>query len=648
MADDFTREFPTTPPGSGPDPDRRGRTSSGPDPDRRGRTYDDGGVRYRGGSFDPAGDESTRSFDFGPDDFQQSRRPRGRRPQRLAPKRERRPAWFRIGRALAIVVVVVLAATGIVRAAYGGKALPGTTIGGESVGGQDRAAITDTVERLASGDRRIRMSTPRGTLQVTAGGAGLDADVAATVDRALSARRGSFFSPLISLVHGKNVPLEAEVDSTKLKASVKRIAQAVDKKPYAGALNIDPQTLKVRTSTSKAGRAVDQPKLTKLLRKALLHPTDKTIAAPVETTQAVSDAGVQKVATQARAYLKSSVKFTGAGKTYTASPSTIAPLLALESVNDGRAARLGVDTAVLSKLTARVANARNRTAKSAKITAPARGPILDGKDEVILSPKAAKVTVTSEGHSGLAVQVPALNQKVRAAIKSGSHSIAVPTKTTAAPVSKTSAKKIDHVIGTFSTAYIAGQPRVTNIQHIAAAIDGTIIAPGQQFSLNGIAGERTKAKGYVEAPFIAGNKIQPSVGGGVSQFSTTMYNAAYFAGLQIDAHQPHSLYITRYPAGRESTLNWPDIDMKWTNDTSTPILIRTYADDAGVTVTLYGDNGGRKVTATPGDHTPNTAPGGNFDITVTRTIRYPDGRVVKQPTTTKYYDEVTDGGPPQE
>ncbi len=75
-----------------------------------------------------------------------------------------------------------------------------------------------------------------------------------------------------------------------------------------------------------------------------------------------------------------------------------------------------------------------------------------------------------------------------------------------------------------------------------------MIAPGKSFSLNGIAGERTKAKGYVEAPFIAGNKIEPSVGGGVSQFSTTAYNAAYFAGLPITASQPHSLYIDRYPA----------------------------------------------------------------------------------------------------
>ena len=99
-------------------------------------------------------------------------------------------------------------------------------------------------------------------------------------------------------------------------------------------------------------------------------------------------------------------------------------------------------------------------------------------------------------------------------------------------------------------------------------------------------GERTKAKGYVEAPFIANNRIEPSVGGGVSQFSTTMYNAAFFAGLKLDAYRPHSLYIDRYPPGRESTLNFPDIDLRWTNDTDAPVVVRTSYDDTSVTVTL--------------------------------------------------------------
>ena len=602
--------------------------------------------------------EPTREFNFGDDESGGRRgkaRNAGRRPEAPAPRttsdgrrvprtaKQRRPAWQRIAMTLGAALALLLIVTGGVRAAYSGKALPGTTIGGEAVGGQTEDELADTVRRLASPDRRLNLAGPDRALQVSARGGGLEADVDATVQAALDARRGSFFSPLVALASGASVPLVAEVDASRLKASVTRIAKAVDRTPYAGAISIDPESLGVTTTTSKPGREVDQQELTELLRTALLRPRAGTIEIPVQETKAVSASGVQDVADDAEAYLRSSLKMTGAGSTYTVSPEQLAKLLALEPVSGGQEARLGVDSGELSNLTERVAKARDRAARSAVISAPARGPIVDGKAEVSWKPKSAKVTVTREGRSGLAVVVKELNTKVRSAVRKGEHTLKVPTKTTAAPVSQASAKKIDRVIGTFSTAYVAGQPRVTNIQRIARAIDRTVIAPGAQFSLNGIAGERTKAKGYVEAPFIAGNKIEPSIGGGVSQFSTTMYNAAYFAGLQIDAHQPHSLYIDRYPAGRESTLNFPDIDMKWTNDTGTPILIRTYADSAGVTVTLYGNNGGREVQAIPGDRQPN--PGGNFAITVTRVIKYKDGRTVRQPSTTKYANEVVDEAP---
>jgi len=196
------------------------------------------------------------------------------------------------------------------------------------------------------------------------------------------------------------------------------------------------------------------------------------------------------------------------------------------------------------------------------------------------------------------------------------------------------APDVRRLIGTFTTRMPCCEPRVKNIRLIAAEIDGTVIRPGGQFSLNAVAGPRTKDEGYVEAPFIADGKIVPSVGGGVSQFSTTMYNAAFFAGLPIDAYQPHSIYISRYPPGREATLDFGTIDLRWTNDTSAPVLVRTTSTDTSVTVTLYGDNGGRRVRAEVGPRLP--IPSGDFSITVTRPIRYGDGRIVREPVTTSY------------
>ena len=616
--------------------------------------------------------DHTREFDFGPDGSDRTHAdPGGRRARKRGPgggsgggrggrdrhelpprdpehrygkpRRQRRPAWQRIAIAVAAVAALLIVAIVAIRATHSGKAMPGTTVGGVPVGGKSEDEIRAVVAQLSDPERRITLTSPGRTLRVSAGGSGLQVDESATVDRAMNARRGNLFGPLLTFAAPSHVDLVATVNRNELRGSVARVAGTIDKKPYAGALTIDPETLVVTSKASAAGREVDRSELTDRLERAVLDPEQTTVEVPVDSTKAVSEGRVDEVAKDAEKYLLHPLVLTGAGKPYTVKAADLAKILALEPLENGRKARLGVNTDATAALAQRVAAARDRAAKSATISAPSRGPIVDGKAEVSWKPKSADVSVASEGRSGLAVKVSDLSTRIRGAVHQASHKATVPTATTKAPVSKATAEKINRIIGTFTTYYIAGQPRVTNIQRIAKSVDRTVIAPGAQFSLNGISGERTKAKGYVEAPFIAGNKIEPSVGGGVSQFSTTMYNAAYFAGLRLDAFQAHSLFIDRYPAGRESTLNFPDIDMKWTNDTGTPILIRTYADDAGVTVTLYGNNGGRRVEAKPGSREPN--PGGNFQITITRVIHYPDGREVSQPLTTKYANEVTEDAP---
>ena len=85
------------------------------------------------------------------------------------------------------------------------------------------------------------------------------------------------------------------------------------------------------------------------------------------------------------------------------------------------------------------------------------------------------------------------------------------------------------------------------------------------------------------------------VGGGVSQLSTTVYNAAWFGGFEIVEHQPHSIWITRYPAGREATLNYGTIDNKFRNNSQHAILIHTSYTGTSITVSIYGDKEGKVV-----------------------------------------------------
>ena len=109
----------------------------------------------------------------------------------------------------------------------------------------------------------------------------------------------------------------------------------------------------------------------------------------------------------------------------------------------------------------------------------------------------------------------------------------------------------------------AAQPRVTNIQRAAELLDGTILLPGKAFSLNQALGKRTVEKGFVSAPQIFNARLEEAVGGGISQVATTLYNAAFFAGIKLVAHQAHQFYISRYPMGREATVSWggPELDL---------------------------------------------------------------------------------------
>lgn len=142
-------------------------------------------------------------------------------------------------------------------------------------------------------------------------------------------------------------------------------------------------------------------------------------------------------------------------------------------------------------------------------------------------------------------------------------------------------------IGTFTTNFPAGQSRAENIIRIAEILQGTVIEPGATFSVNETTGPRGTAEGFVQGGVIVNGVVVNQVGGGISQFATTLFNAAFFAGLDIPDYMMHSLYISRYPYGREATLYYPSVDLKLTNNTPYGVLLwPTWTDDS-ITVTLY-------------------------------------------------------------
>ena len=150
-------------------------------------------------------------------------------------------------------------------------------------------------------------------------------------------------------------------------------------------------------------------------------------------------------------------------------------------------------------------------------------------------------------------------------------------------------------VGSYETIYGGDPNRIHNVQLVARLIDGKLIAPDATFSFNGATGERSAAKGFLTAPVIIDGEVQTGLGGGVCQVSTTLFNAAYEAGLPITARTNHALYISHYPLGRDATVDYPDVDLKFVNDTGHWLLLRTFVGSDSLSVVLYGTPVHRRV-----------------------------------------------------
>jgi hypothetical protein len=179
-------------------------------------------------------------------------------------------------------------------------------------------------------------------------------------------------------------------------------------------------------------------------------------------------------------------------------------------------------------------------------------------------------------------------------------------------------------IGSFATPLTPGESRNRNIQLAAGAIDGQVIEPGETFSLDEAIGPRTADRGFVPNGYIdSSGDLVSVVGGGISQLATTVFNAAWYAGVELVDHQPHSRYFERYPAGRESTISAGTIDVVFTNDTPFPVTVTTSASETEVEVALIGTPWASVEDAK--DLPAGVTEGDAFTVSYRRTVTFPDG-----------------------
>lgn len=530
-------------------------------------------------------------------------------------------------------------------------ALPGTRVGGAEVGGLAgddlRAALTAERDRRAG--EAVRVTGGESTVEATAGELGYDLDIDATTDAVLA--RGRQLNPVAAMgdhlraFGGETeiAPVEA-VDDAALNAFTDRVTGELEVPPTEGELRFEGAGV-VRVDPAPGQRANGQA-LADQARTAVLSPGPDELAVTTEQVAPATDpASLDLVDRQARTAVSGPVELTAEDATLTLQPDQIARILRIDRSPEGTFA-IAADPAVLREVAGDQVEALETEPVDASFVLEGGAVrIVDGTPGVTFDADTAAQQVLTL----------ASDPEPRSAPLEG-EAVVEPERS----VADAEALRITQQVSTFTTDHAGGEPRVQNIHRMADLMDGVVIEPGETFSVNDFIGERTVANGFVDAPAIQDGEFIPSVGGGVSQFATTMFNAAYYGGYDIPEHKPHSQYISRYPAGTEATLSYPAIDLKVRNDSPCGLLVDTSYTSTSITVSFYGcdwvevtesigprtNARGPETIYRPAEPDENLAPGEErvvqtgsgegFDITVVRTRTFPDGRTDQQRFSASY------------
>ncbi|WP_395107640.1 VanW family protein [Actinomadura sp. SCN-SB] len=472
--------------------------------------------------------------------------------------------------AAAGVILVLLAV--VVRAlTIAGEVPGGTRVAGVEIGGLSPA---DAEAKLARGladeaERPITVMAAGHRFSITPNDAGLSLDAKATV----AAAGGGAPSPtdlLRPLIGQRDIEPKIKLDARRLSAAVDGIAKEVDRPVREGGIRYT--GLRPVPVIPKGGSGIDRAATQRAIKDAFLAPRTQVTVSLRPTSATVPAAEVRRIAaTTAREAVRQPLLLTRQGRTVPVPPSEIAR--DLRYVADGRGSlRPEFDATELAR------NVEKKFVPAAQAPRNATFEVKKGRLELV------------SARTGLGVDAAKLGQAVeRVLAASQSRTVPVDVVTTPPRITDAQARSmgIKERISTFTTRHPCCAPRVTNIHTIAGIVDGHIVKPGETFSLNGLVGKRDRARGFVPAPMILNGRFVDDVGGGISQFATTLFNAVFFGGLQDVQHTPHQFYISRYPAGRESTVSYPEPDFRFRNDSPHGVLIKTAYTDTSITVSFW-------------------------------------------------------------
>ena len=510
----------------------------------------------------------------------------------------------RLGGRLALVVVVVLAllAGGAYAAAYygaGDRVPRGTTVAGVGVGGQTTEQAVRTLQEALGGDRApVQVRAGSISRAVSAQAAGLSVDYDASVD---AAGAGRSWDPAWLWDHytgGDALEPVIEVDSAAMDRTVGRLADAFGRPARSGAVRFVDGRIEVRPAAS--GRAIDREEARAELTAVFsADPSLRDAEVELElqrTVPAIDENDVQEALDDfANPAVSGPVTLLFDDTPVRLRPADYTGVLSMQA-KDGELVPVLDEKALAALVESRTGD------QDDPVDATVR--LVDGRPEVV--PAQPGVAYRSRDISAAFLDVVVAEPgKRELQVKA---SVAKPDFTTR----EARQLGIKEKVSTFTTYFPAAEYRDINIGRAAELVNGTVLKPGEVFSLNETTGERTAANGFVEGFVISDGVFKEEYGGGVSQMATTTFNAAFFAGLEDIEHKPHSFYIDRYPMGREATVVYGAVDLQFRNDTPYGILIEADvvpsagSSQGSVTVSMWSTKYWDITTSTsePYDYTP--------------------------------------------
>ena len=540
------------------------------------------------------------------------------------------------------LIVGVVAILAILTGAYvavamrsGSTAAGGTTVGGVDIGGMSQAeaaaAVTDALS--AREGRRLRVTALDQTFVVKPADAGLSLDAAASVEPAY----GRSWNPadLVGrMLGGHDWPAIPAVDDAALSAQVQLIADALDVAPIEPVLVV--KGGEPMLTAGIPGRALDEKATAAALTDAVLAPRKPIRASVVKVDPTVSAEDAQAALKMARAAVSAPVTVHAESVTAKIPAAAVGRALSFTAT----------DGALVPTL--------DGTILHASIRKELKQIEIRGRDATFKIRKGQPKVVKSK--VGRGVSDEELASAVAGVLDSSAadRSVTVSVGLREPDLTTEQARQlgVTERLSTFTQYFPYAAYRVQNIGEAARRMNGTLLMPGEVFSMNGTIKERTEANGYTVGFVVGeGGVFDEQLGGGVSTATTAAWTAAFYAGMGRVENIAHSIYISRYKPGLEATVAWGLFDMKFRNDTPTAVFITSSITNGSITVSLWGTKVYDKIEAEYGKRT-NIRPfdtiydksdkclgqGGvdGFSIVVNR-VFYKDGEVVKrEPITTNY------------